>query len=597
MSPPIFDVRVAQWDGSAWNRLGGPVNGPTATQYAEPLSLAAIDGQPWVGFMQENGGDDAVVDQWTGSAWQAAAPPLHTQVAGSSTKLPVVTAVAGVPWVAWLDDDSEAAPNGDVYAATQALDTQPPVAGATITGSGGVLGPGTYTGPVSVAGTATDPPPSSGTPTVRCALDPATVPAGYADLGGASCTPLVTDPGSHTFYVAARDPAGNASSVVSLTFTVVAPPVPPPPPPVITPPDTIITSGPTGNTWTALPSYTFTSTVPGSVFTCSVDGGPAGTCESPRSIGPFTAGSTHTFSVQATSPAGVTDPTPAVATVHVNAAQTTSQDCDVTPFPVYYPTRPPPSVATACDFRFGPASDCTANFRCITSPDGCPAAASCTLRVDSQWVDGDQDVAWIVQAWSDLVNSTESSCTVPDDNRACATHSSKTFFGPRSLEGVCTTTLDPSGTYGPDADRELKCAASMTVTPARPLGIIGGGGGIGIFVPGGGVLVLAPSAGGASAGLAQVARRAAPAFRKTTISVAVAGAVRFVPRLSAAARRSYRRRHRLTIPVRMSFAPSGGGPAVTRTVTTTLTPAPKRRRRCPARLPKHLKQALVCRPK
>ena len=116
-----------------------------------------------------------------------------------------------------------------------------------------------------------------------------------------------------------------------------------------------------------MPSYTFTSTIPGSTFRCSIDGAPATACETPRAIGPFAAGTTHTFSVQAISPAGVADPTPAVAVVHVNAAQTASQACDITPFPVYYPIRPPAAVATACDFRFGAASSCTANFRCITA--------------------------------------------------------------------------------------------------------------------------------------------------------------------------------------------------------------------------------------
>ena len=119
---------------------------------------------------------------------------------------------------------TEATPNGHVYAATQASDTQPPVASATITGSGAHVSGETYGGFVTVAGTATDPPPSSGTPTVRCALDPATAPASYDDLGAGSCTPLVTGLGPHTFYVAARDPAGNTSTVVSVSFTVI--PVP-----------------------------------------------------------------------------------------------------------------------------------------------------------------------------------------------------------------------------------------------------------------------------------------------------------------------------------------------------------------------------------
>jgi hypothetical protein len=583
LSPPIFDVRVAQWDGAAWTRLGGALNGSTPTNYAQPVSLTAIGGEPWVGFMQQNGGDDAVVDQWTGAAWQPAAPALHTPIAGNSTKLPVVAAVGGAPWVAWLDDDDEAAPNGHVYAATQAPDTQPPVASATITGSETHVSGNMYGGFVTVAGTATDPPPSSGTPTVRCALDPATPPASYDDLGGASCAPMVTEPGPHTFYVAARDPAGNTSAVVSVSFTII--PVP----------DTIITSGPTGDTWTTVPSYTFTSTIPSSTFTCSVDGGPPTTCTSPRGIGPLAAGTTHTFSVQATSPAGVADPTPAVAVVHVNATQTASRDCDLTPYPTYYPVASPGSVV-ACDFRFGTPITCLAHFRCLTAPDSCPAAASCTLRVNANWVDGDKDVGWVVSAFADL-NRAGKFCDVPDDNRACAAHDSETYFGPASLEGLCTTAEDPTGTFGAAADRELKCTATVTISPATPLGVIGIGGGIGIFAPGGGKLVLAPGAGGAHSGLAHIARRATPVFKTTTINVATAGGVRFVPKLSAAAKKSYKRHHKLAIAVRMTFVPAGGGATLRREIKTTLKPSPARLPRCPARLPRHLKKALVCGPK
>jgi hypothetical protein len=591
-NPPIYDVRVAQWDGTAWTRLGGALNGTTPTGYAEPVSLAAIEGRPWVGYMQENGGDDAVVDQWTGAAWQPAAPPLHTSIAGNSTKLPVVAAIGGVPWVAWLDDVVEATPNGHVYAATQASDTQPPVASATITGSGGHISGDPYGGSVTVAGTAVDPPPSSGTPTVRCALDPATPPTSYDDLGVASCSPLVTGLGPHTFYVAARDPAGNTSAVVSVSFTII--PVP----------DTIITSGPTGDTWTNAPNYAFTSTIPGSTFACSVDGAPPTACTSPRGIGAFGAGSTHVFSVRATSPAGVADPTPAVAVVHVNATETVSRDCDLTPYATFYPVAPPGSVL-ACDFRFGTPITCLAHFRCLTAPTPCPAGASCTVRVNANWVDGDKDVGWVVSAFADL-DRAGTFCDVPDDNRACAAHDSETYFGPASLEGDCTTSEDPTGSFGAAADRELRCSAAMTISPAAPLGVIGIGGGIGIFAPGAGKLILGAGVGGnpfdsdlggPPSGSVRVAKKAAPVFKTTTINVATAGGVRFVPKLSAAAEKSYKLHHRLATAVRMTFVPASGGAPLTRTIKTTLKPTPKPPPRCPARLPKHLKQALVCRPK
>ena len=74
-------------------------------------------------------------------------------------------------------------------------------------------------------------------------------------------------------------------------------------------PDTTITNGPEPESWNASPSFSFTSTVAGSTFRCSFDGGAYADCASGvRS--PALASGDHTFAVYAVSPAGLADSTP-----------------------------------------------------------------------------------------------------------------------------------------------------------------------------------------------------------------------------------------------------------------------------------------------
>jgi archaellum component FlaF (FlaF/FlaG flagellin family) len=79
-----------------------------------------------------------------------------------------------------------------------------------------------------------------------------------------------------------------------------------------TAPDTTITSGPSGTVNSTSATFAFTSTVGGSTFGCSLDGGAATACSSPASYTGLPEGS-HTFTVAATAN-GLTDPTPASQT-------------------------------------------------------------------------------------------------------------------------------------------------------------------------------------------------------------------------------------------------------------------------------------------
>jgi hypothetical protein len=445
----------------------------------------------------------------------------------------------------------------------------------------------------------TDPPPVYGftstepgsTFLCRTYLDGAAPGAFTSCATPSPATP--TGQGTWRFEVAAVDPAGNVDPTpATRTFTNLAP-------------DTIITSGPMGNTWTAEPQYTFTSTIPGSTFVCRVDGGPGAACSSPRAIGPFAAGSTHTFSVQAKSPAGVVDPTPAVATVSINATKVSTYRCEINPFRNTNPYNV--SLPTACAFYFDNPVSCTdlKEFVCVEPPDSCPAHATCTLNTKATWTDGDNNVPWYVGADTDLDGAAGvaygqglHSCTVADGQTGCAVQDPESLLGPAFLSGLCFAVPPDGGQFGSAADRDLVCTATLTITPARPLFSVSVLAGIEIFAPGAGTFVFTPTAKAIPAVRTLVkTRHVAPMFKTTTEKVSAAGAVGFKPQLSAAARASFKRHHKLAIKIRAKFVPSHGGATLTRTIKTTLTMAPKRPPRCPTHPPKHhVKKKVVCLP-
>ena len=76
------------------------------------------------------------------------------------------------------------------------------------------------------------------------------------------------------------------------------------------PPATSIVRGPSGPIQRKRARFAFTSTDPGSVFSCRLDGGPASPCSSPATLRHLDPGR-HTFRVEAVDPAGTPDPTPA----------------------------------------------------------------------------------------------------------------------------------------------------------------------------------------------------------------------------------------------------------------------------------------------
>jgi hypothetical protein len=113
---------------------------------------------------------------------------------------------------------------------------------------------------------------------------------------------------------------------------------------LITPPETTIDSGPSGPTNDASPSFSFSSSEPGSSFECRLDSTEEDDfqpCSSPKSYSSLADG-THTFEVRATDPANNTDPTPDSRTFTVDTAP---PDTTITGGPIGATNDPTPTFA------------------------------------------------------------------------------------------------------------------------------------------------------------------------------------------------------------------------------------------------------------
>jgi hypothetical protein len=197
----------------------------------------------------------------------------------------------------------DAAGNPDPVPATQnfTVDTVAPDTNIT----GGPTGPTNDNTP-SFTFTSTE-----GGSTFQCKVD--------AGAFAACSTPFTTAAladGAHSVQVRAIDAAGNIDGVpATRSFTVDA-----------TPPDTSITGGPNGATNGSSPSFTFTSTEPGSTFECKTELTNFVTCTSPF-IASSLADGAHTVSVRATDATGNVDAIPATRSFTVD---TVAPDTNIT---------------------------------------------------------------------------------------------------------------------------------------------------------------------------------------------------------------------------------------------------------------------------
>jgi hypothetical protein len=151
-------------------------------------------------------------------------------------------------------------------------------------------GPDALTSSTSATFTFTSTDPNS---TFTCSLDGSPF---AACTSGQTYSPLAD--GRHRFQVHATDSIGNTDPTpANYDWTISSVP------------DTMITASPAAATNSTSANFTFTSTVAGSAFQCSLDNAAPALCTSPKSYTKLKVGNHH-FQVRATA-GGQTDPTPA----------------------------------------------------------------------------------------------------------------------------------------------------------------------------------------------------------------------------------------------------------------------------------------------
>ena len=92
------------------------------------------------------------------------------------------------------------------------------------------------------------------------------------------------------------------------------------------------------------------------------------------------------------------------------------------------------------------------------------------------------------------------------------------------------------------------------------------------FAPGAGSLTVAPGGSGSKRVIA--AARKAPVFTTIKKTLKAATVVPLSFKLSKAAKKTYKQKHKLTLTLKITFKPAGGGNTTTRTTKLVLRPAP-----------------------
>lgn len=413
-------------------------------------------------------------------------------------------------------------------------------------------------------------------------------------------------PGNQAFYATATDEAGNVSACsegLPYTYTgdVIVATGPGAPAP-----DTFVTGGPEGGGWLTVPTFTFRSDTPGAKFQCRVDGGAWATCDrGSYTTAPLGVGA-HRFEVAAIAAGNVVDPTPARRDFSINAKKTEPLSCELNPFLATGRGSLFSRVPNACDIStdgktsFNHSwSECesdpgdTIGALCSTVKVPCPKGARCTLKTTVAFQHEDTNTWWHVgtqRIFQPFVDIRAAECEIDYGQRRCQASQSVSFLGqptefgfncwarqyfPGDRLGDGTTVPEPPGSqrFGDANGRALGCKASLTIEAAAPLVPVGVPGGAHVFVPGAGTLSVTPG-GGLGGRSATASARRAPVFKAIKKTVTAPGAVPLTFKLSSAANKTYKRKRRLPLSLKVTFTPAGGvGAASTRTVKVALRPA------------------------
>jgi len=450
--------------------------------------------------------------------------------------------------------------------------------------------------------------------TVRCVLDPSTVPNGFADLPTGPCpfrpsssitapltqTALLT----HTVYAAARDGAGNESARAFAQFGLRVPP------------QTYIEAGPPDGSTDAISEFVFTTRVigagPAAVPSpeCRVDGGSWYDCGNPYSgvpcckyrtrTAPLKAGK-HRIEVRARDGLGI-DPTPASTEWTIAAARpvVTRGSCSRS-IPWYSYGEPAyqcePLAATTCPL----SSRCTFETQ-VTHVDDDPVNREryeeSPFSARSGYYAGPYLADPRAASYNGISAGTECYAGKPEGRSLDGyTHTCTQRTTYEYVTGADTVRIKdycrggrvvpnqgrPIFDRGSDDLRRMSCIASMTVTPVPSAlgdaleGMSGANTAVlSVLAPGPGTLTTTATLG--SRGFLAAAIPATPrrAAATTTVRVRKAGRVRVRLVLTKVARATLRRRHRLTMTVRYLFT-RAGGPAIVRSRTLTLRVHPTRK--------------------
>ena len=572
-------IRVLRYDGAAWTQVGSGLN----------RSVAAYPSYPVIASL----GGDALVVWHEGEAIHAsqldtAAPP-DTIITGTSTATNAGAATYGFTAVPSAGatfecsyDDAPFAPctspstsgvlspgaHNFRVRATNANGTDPTPAtrsfivdriapNTTIRLDGSRVPSGAFAGSVTVEADVTDPALSSGIRNKFCVVDPPTPPTSFGAFGSQPCGVAVTAIGNHTAYAVANDEAGNASAIVSATFSIVAAP------------DTTITDGPSGVVF-SVPSFRFTSNVAGARFECRIDSGPYTACSAAilaYKVFDLSQG-THTFEVRAIGPDGLVDPTPASRTFTLGTQ----------------------ALDGGCSFRFAFGGE---DKFCIAKSAVCPLGSVCSRVGQVDVVNEDVGISYIGLA-SPPKSEIGGSPTEPlSYSYGCSAPSSLFTKGP--CPGSWTYTVIGKGlpiavgcgTYrqgnytggstplpGPDEARGIICDGTISIRPATALEAAGTGTGtgtgVGIVVPGPGILGVAPAPLGSRSSVAGRAAAPKPPFRTITRKVKGEGVKELKLGLGPAEAKTLRTEHRLELTLEITFTPTGGE-SISRTETVVLT--------------------------
>jgi hypothetical protein len=230
--------------------------------------------------------------------------------------------------------------------------------------------------------------------------------------------------GAHTFSVRARDAAGNVSGARDLRVSVDR-----------SEPETTLSSGPSGLTNNASPSFDFSSSKAGSTFECRLDGPDASTgtyaaCTAPTAFIALTDGD-YTFRVRATDGAGNVDSTPVLRSFIVD---TTAADTSITGGPTGLTSNSSPSFTFASpeggvgfECRLDGPGGATATFVACESPKVYAALSdgAYTLQVRTVDAAGNKDATPAVRTFS--VDATAADTTITSGPTGLTTSGSPSF--------------------------------------------------------------------------------------------------------------------------------------------------------------------------